>query len=83
MYVELLRKADTSRIMPAGLYMERREELGHPLGVVPPAAGAPPPVSDASSPPTCDVDFVLEVGCEELPPQDVRTAMEQLRCTAR
>lgn len=26
-------------------------------------------------------DFVLEIGCEELPPADVSAALEQLRCT--
>lgn len=62
-----------------GLYMERRQELEHPLGVVPPAPQAPPLTADAGAPPAGPADFVLEVGCEELPPQDIRTAMDQLR----
>lgn len=60
--------------------MERREELGHPLGTVPPAADAPPATADVAAPPSAAADFVLEVGCEELPPDDVRMALEQLRC---
>lgn len=63
--------------------MERRQELEHPLGVVPAAPQAPPPPAEAGTLPTGPADFVLEVGCEELPPQDVKTAMGQLRCIPR
>jgi glycyl-tRNA synthetase len=62
--------------------MERREELEHPLGIVPPAPEAPPPALDLGHTPTSAADFVLEVGCEELPPSDVRSALEQLRCSS-
>lgn len=69
----------------AGLWIARREELGHPLGTINPsslstssdddatAAGA---ASRAGSSPEL---FVLEVGSEELPPDDVLSGMEQLR----
>lgn len=60
--------------------MERREELGYPLGTVAAMPEAPPPVSSAGSLPSGAADFVLEVGCEELPPSDITAAMQQLRC---
>ncbi len=62
------------------LWLERREELEHPLGVIPPLAGPPEGalpegvVEGPTSP------FVLEVGSEELPPEDVESVMVQLRC---
>lgn len=62
------------------LWAERREELGHPLGVVPPAS-APvvlPPLSLSSSS-SSPRDFVLEIGSEELPPADVESGIAQLR----
>ncbi|KAL3155346.1 hypothetical protein ABBQ38_010907 [Trebouxia sp. C0009 RCD-2024] len=66
-----------------GLWMARREELGHPLGVIPPPP-EPEPVTiqpEASTSGRTDeaADFVLEIGSEELPPQDVMTAVQQLR----
>ncbi len=65
-----------------GLYLERREELEHPLGVVAPREPPPPP-SEAPRPLQAEAaDFVLEIGCEELPPDDVTSALEQLRCGA-
>lgn len=60
------------------LWAERREELGHPLGVVPPAAAPQvPPVASSSS--AAPRDFVLEIGSEELPPADVEAGIAQLR----
>ena len=59
--------------------MARREELGHPLGTVSPAAEPLAPLGDVGSPPVEAADFVLEVGCEELPPDDVQAALNQLR----
>ena len=63
-----------------GLWMARREELGHPLGTVlpPPPPVAPKPV--LSTLPTSPATFVLEIGTEELPPDDVASGIEQLRC---
>jgi glycyl-tRNA synthetase len=64
------------------LWAERREELGHPLGVVPPAAAPavpPSPSSSASASSVAPRDFVLEIGSEELPPADVESGIAQLR----
>lgn len=61
-----------------GLWLDRREELEHPLGLVAPLPPPPPPPQQQS--PLHDAaDFVLEIGCEELPPNDVTAALEQLR----
>jgi glycyl-tRNA synthetase len=64
------------------LWAERREELGHPLGVVA-AASAPavPPLAAAAAAATSATprDFVLEIGSEELPPADVEAGIAQLR----
>ncbi len=60
--------------------MERRAELEHPLGIVSPPAQLPPPAIDMSRLPAAPADFVLEIGTEELPPDDVVSACEQLRC---
>lgn len=60
--------------------MERRAELEHPLGLVSPPLTQPPPAIDAARLPAGAADFVLEVGMEELPPDDVVSACEQLRC---
>lgn len=63
--------------------MARREELGHPLGIIPPPAD-PEPVTiqpEASTSGRTDehANFVLEIGSEELPPDDVMAAVQQLR----
>ncbi|MFI0371573.1 glycine--tRNA ligase [Actinomadura sp. 1N219] len=58
----------------AALWMERRAELGHPLGDAatrPAAVAAPAALPDIAAPGT----FALEIGVEELPPHEVaRTA---------
>lgn len=70
----------------AELWLERREELGFPLGQAPPlAAPAPPPPlaavrSDEAG--AAAADLVVEVGCEELPPDDAEAAVAQLRFRA-
>lgn len=62
----------------AELWIERRAELEHPLGLAavreaPPVAETPPaPASDEPS------TFVLELGFEELPPDEVTSFTEQL-----
>jgi len=65
--------------------MARREELGHPLGTIAPPAEPEPitihPEASTSGRTADSADFVLEVGSEELPPDDVMTAVQQLRCT--
>ncbi|GBF89751.1 hypothetical protein Rsub_02921 [Raphidocelis subcapitata] len=65
-----------------GLWLERREEQGYPLGLVaPPEAPKPgkPPAPAAGGAGAGARSFVLEVGSEELPPDDVLSGMEQLR----
>ena len=59
------------------LWMRRREELGHPLGVVPP----PEPARPLHAAPTAagPTTLLLEVGFEELPHVDVRRTAEALR----
>ncbi|MFI5495710.1 glycine--tRNA ligase [Actinoplanes sp. NPDC051859] len=62
----------------ARLWVARREELGHPLGVVAPlpecaeAVAGVPGESGART-------VVLEIGTEELPPAEARAAREQVR----
>jgi glycyl-tRNA synthetase len=60
------------------LWMRRREELGHPLGLVP----NPEParlLHAAPAAPTSPATLLLEVGFEELPHADVRRTAEALR----
>ncbi len=61
----------------AALWVERREELGHPLG----RAEAPKvPLAAMPEWPAAQLqDFLLEIGTEELPPADLDDALEQLR----
>ncbi|MBA2241182.1 MAG: glycine--tRNA ligase subunit alpha, partial [Solirubrobacterales bacterium] len=66
----------------AAAYVEHRERLGYPLGradvdapAVPPATAAP----STSSDPRRTEPFLLEVGVEEMPAADLRSAIEQLR----
>ncbi|GIL97072.1 hypothetical protein Vretimale_2680 [Volvox reticuliferus] len=61
-----------------GLWVSRREELEHPLGTIPAPASPVPgrPAVPSSLDPRA---FVLEVGTEELPPDDVVAAANQLR----
>lgn len=60
--------------------MERRAELEHPLGLVGPPSQQPPPAISTAALLAGPADFVLEVGTEELPPDDVVSACQQLRC---
>jgi glycyl-tRNA synthetase len=60
----------------AKLWVARRDELGHPLGLVEPLrpAVAVAPPADRTGPRT----LVFEVGTEELPAAEARSAREQL-----
>lgn len=62
------------------LWLARREEQQYPLGLVSPPEQLPPapsaPLVVGSAEPAM---FVLEIGSEELPPEDVVAAMEQLK----
>jgi glycyl-tRNA synthetase len=59
------------------LWMARREELGHPLGVVPPTPAATAPAQTEAS--AGSRQLVFEIGTEEMPPAEARTAREQVR----
>jgi len=64
----------------SGLWLERREAAGWPLlkgGEAEQAAPAPPTPPPRTLP-TAPADFLLEVGCEELPPDDADAAVSQL-----
>lgn len=61
-----------------GLWLARREEQGYPMGVVPPLAD-PPAATPAAERSAEAAPFVLEIGSEELPPEDVVAALEQLK----
>ncbi|KAI3434209.1 Glycine--tRNA ligase [Psidium guajava] len=67
----------------AQLWLKTRESLGHPLGVVsePVHLACPQEVVDAASNKVQDLlrSFVLEIGTEEMPPQDVVNASQQLK----
>eukprot|EP00884_Botryococcus_braunii_P020707 jgi/Botrbrau1/731/Bobra.160_2s0054.1 len=61
-----------------GLWLERREELGFPLGEESPEP--PAQAGQVAVPPEASAaDFVMEVGTEELPPADSDAAVSQLR----
>ena len=59
--------------------MARREELGHPLGTIAPSAPLAAPKPASGSLPLTAATFVLEIGTEELPPDDVASGIDQLR----
>ncbi len=62
----------------ARLWIARREELGHPLGVV---ASPPAAVADLDlpgNPGTRSRQLVVEIGTEEMPPAEARAALEQV-----
>ena len=65
----------------AELWLERREELGYPLGLAEAPAAPPPPRLNADNgTDAAPADLVVEIGCEELPPVDAQAAVAQLRC---
>ncbi|HEX3425209.1 MAG TPA: glycine--tRNA ligase [Acidimicrobiales bacterium] len=61
----------------AELWVERRQELGYPLGQ---HHDPPPPVPQPDGTfPASTAPLLLEIGTEELPPGDVDAALSQLR----
>ncbi|MBB2944125.1 glycyl-tRNA synthetase [Actinoplanes lutulentus] len=60
----------------AGLWVTRRTELGLPLGTVPPLDAARPPATTQTSEDARTLIF--EIGTEELPPGELRSARTQL-----
>ncbi|MEO1286806.1 MAG: glycine--tRNA ligase subunit beta [Chloroflexota bacterium] len=65
----------------ATAYIEKREELGHPLMKMMAKWGVDLPTYEATTPksPDTEADVLLEIGVEELPAQDVDAALSQLR----
>ena len=61
------------------LWVARREEQEFPLGLVEEIGGAKGAKPDVIDAPTTSERFVLEVGTEELPPEDLDGALEQMR----
>jgi glycyl-tRNA synthetase len=61
----------------AQLWAERREELGHPLGVVEPLVA--PPLAEAGAVPDGPATLAFEIGVEELPPGEVTRTAEAVR----
>ena len=62
------------------LWVARREEQEFPLGLVEAVGGASgAKAAAAADAPTASERFVLEVGTEELPPEDLDGALEQMR----
>ncbi len=61
----------------AELWVERRTELEHPLGIAQPRP-APAPTATAAPAPTDPTPFLLELGFEELPPDQVDSYAAQL-----
>ena len=66
---------DLARQVAEG-FLEQREASGHPLIRKTLEAGAPMDGGDTGSPERADL--LLEIGSEELPPNDVRSGIEQL-----
>ncbi|MFC3384438.1 glycine--tRNA ligase [Couchioplanes azureus] len=62
----------------ARLWTDRREELGHPLGVAAPPSEEAAPVAVAGAADRARM-LVLEIGTEEMPPVEARSARDQVR----
>ena len=60
-------------------WLQEREALGYPLGAPPEPASPPLPAAVPAPATEAAAPFVLEVGCEELPPGDLEALLEQLR----
>jgi len=70
----------------ASLWIDTRLEAGHPLlrpTHTPSTTSSPPsPLEDVKEPLPERCSFVLEIGSEELPPDDVTSSIQQLRTNA-
>jgi glycyl-tRNA synthetase len=77
------RMRDMTRTI-AKTYAAQREALGHPLLKMAEKWAGPaiPPLAALPAAPAAPADFLLEIGVEELPPQDVDSALEQLNAAA-
>jgi glycyl-tRNA synthetase len=61
----------------AGLWIEKRAELGHPLGL--PPVSEPPPLAETGPVPTGPAPLVFEIGVEEMPPHECGNTVEAVR----
>jgi glycyl-tRNA synthetase len=61
----------------AELWIEKRAELGHPLGL--PAVSEPPPLAETGTVPTGPAPLVFEIGVEEMPPHECGNTVEAVR----
>ncbi len=62
------------------MWLEKRAELGHPLGAATPKQPKLPGSAEPSgSSDAGPADLLVEIGCEELPPVDIQSATSQLR----
>lgn len=77
------RMRDMTRTI-AKTYAGQREALGYPLMKMAEKWAGPALIEPGELPtaPTSPADFLLEIGVEELPPQDVDAALEQLSAAA-
>lgn len=66
------------KISPAELWLQKRADLEHPLGIAQPKEKA---VAGSVELPLFlePADLLVEIGCEELPPADIQSATQQLR----
>jgi glycyl-tRNA synthetase len=61
----------------AGLWIAKRAELGHPLGLA--AVSEPPPLAQPGTVPTGPAPLVFEIGVEEMPPHECGNTVEAVR----
>ncbi|MBW0011518.1 MAG: glycine--tRNA ligase, partial [Pseudonocardiales bacterium] len=62
----------------ARLWIDRRAELGHPLGTTPPTEAARPAPQGTTPATEGPRRLVFEIGTEEMPPAEARAARDQL-----
>jgi glycyl-tRNA synthetase len=61
----------------AELWIEKRAELGHPLGL--PTASTPPPLAETGNVATGPAPLVFEIGVEEMPPHECGNTVAAVR----
>ncbi|HVE26857.1 MAG TPA: glycine--tRNA ligase [Sporichthya sp.] len=61
----------------AELWIEKRAELGHPLGL--PTESTPPPLPEAGNVPAGPAPLVFEIGVEEMPPHECGNTVAAVR----
>jgi glycyl-tRNA synthetase len=61
----------------AELWIEKRAELGHPLGL--PTESTPPPLAETGNVATGPAPLVFEIGVEEMPPHECGNTVDAVR----